>query len=119
MANKTVKELSEDFNGLKTELLEIQSKFNEFEEKHTSVEEKLNNLILKVDQIFKCSECEMGVNTKEHWVQNKCKTKNGLSFQCEECDTCFNAEWKLKKHMKSHQQISCDACDKLLIIRLN
>ena len=33
-------------------------------------------------------------------------------FECDDCKRCFDEEWKLSGHLKSHKKYACNKCDK-------
>ena len=33
-------------------------------------------------------------------------------FECDECKRCFDEEWKMSAHLKSHKKYACNQCDK-------
>ena len=112
MARKTVKDLEGEICDLKKQLNDNDFKYETLQKKYDSLERKVDSYFAKKN-LFKCDKCmkefaslrDLRSHNTEH------KSKNDL-FQCNHCERCFNEEWKLSAHVKTHVKYPCDLCDK-------
>ena len=89
--------------------------FDELSGNVESLQISYEELIKKYESL-KCNKCEQSFNSQPELnkhIQRDHKL-DGNQFQCNVCNINFSDKDKLQLHLKSHNQYSCDHCDKKL-----
>ena len=95
--------------NLNAEFGDLKSKTNSLIKKYEVLEKQLKK---QKKSSFRCSKCEKKFgNVKELQTHKKEASECQANFKCDECEKTFKTEKQLSVHQKKHEKFACEECD--------
>ena len=111
MAPKSNKEFQTENSDLTFKLNNLKQNFDKLSAEHKNLQTQL--ISEKEKNNRKCNNYKKNLEnvTKVKKLRNDQKSKT-MVFKCDQCEKEFYEEWKLRAHVKTHNNFKCEQCEK-------